>query len=210
MSQFTAFLVSYKFIPAVMAPLAAIVILLVEQRTLKIYALGFQYTMVAWLVAAPLPLQSAAAKLITGLISAFIFYWGAVRGAPDERLNGSSVSLPRGRVFRITAVLLVVIGTLGVSFEDLMPIETLGPFIQQAAMLLLVLGILGVGLFINPLQVGISLVTIISGFEIIYSVIEPSLAIVALLALVHLGIALTISYFVMIQSEKDGEVLAER
>jgi hypothetical protein len=210
MNQFAALLLEYRVLPAIAAPLAAILIVLVERRTVKLYALAFQYAMVAWLVVSPLPLESAAAKLVAGWISVIILYWGAARSTEPLDVNGAAVGLPRGRVFRITAVLLVVIGTLGVSSEAWIPIDALDQYVQRAAMLLLVLGTLGIGLYIDALQVGVGLLTIISGFEIIYSSVEPSLAIVALLALVHLGIALIISYFEMIQADNSEGALAER
>lgn len=209
MSQIAEVLIAYRYIAAVAAPLAAIFILLVERRVVKIYALSIQYAMAAWLMTASLPLESAAAKLVAGLISSMIFYWGAARSSREQALEGASAGFPRGRVFRVIAVLLVVTGVLGVSFDTWIPVEALDPFVQQAAMLLLVLGILGIGLFINPLQVGISLVTIISGFEIVYSAVEPSLAIVALLALVHLGIALVISYFEIFPPAVDEGMIAQ-
>jgi sorbitol-specific phosphotransferase system component IIBC len=45
----------------------------------------------------------------------------------------------------------------------------------------------------------------LSGFEIAYGIIEPSLAIIALFALVNVGIALVTSYLVMLAAEKFGD-----
>jgi hypothetical protein len=60
------------------------------------------------------------------------------------------------------------------------------------------LGLLQIGITEEPLRVGAGLLTLLSGFEIAYSSIEPSLAVVALLAAVHLGIALVVSYLLLV------------
>lgn len=208
MKDIFTFLAVHSTIPAITAPLATIAIILVEQRRAKVFILAFQYLMVAWLLLTVLPLESTFAKLISGWIAAFILYYGAVRTGEGAYTESSAVGYPHGRVFRIVAVLLVGIGTVGVSFGSWIPIETLTPWFQQTAALLVVLGILGIGLYNSPLQVGISLITIVSGFELIYSAVEPSLAVIALLALVHLGIALVISYFEIIQVEDSSEVVS--
>jgi hypothetical protein len=208
MKEIFTFLTIYSAVPAIAAPIAAIAGILVEQRRAKVFILAFQYTMVAWLLLAILPLESTIAKLIAGWIAAFILYYGAARASAGAYTESSVVGYPRGQIFRIVAILLVVIGTLGVSFEAWIPIETPNAWFQQTAALLIVLGILGVGLYNSPLQVGISLITIVSGFELVYSAVEPSLAVIALLALVHLGIAFVISYFEIIQVEEPSEAFS--
>jgi hypothetical protein len=67
------------------------------------------------------------------------------------------------------------------------------------------MGLLQLGFQEEPVKVGIGLLTIISGFEVAYTTIEPSLAVMALLATVHLGIAVVVSYLLLIGSgEKPG------
>jgi hypothetical protein len=209
MNSLTYLLLDYRFIAVIAAPVAAIAILLVERQKLKVYLLAAQYWMVAWLVLTSLPPESAIAKLVAGWIAVFILYFGAGRAGSRSSTESSAVGFPRGRVFRIAAVLLVAIGTIGVSFDRWIPIDSISPETQQAAMLLVALGLLGIGLYSSPLHVGISLVTVVSGFEIIYSAVEPSLAIIALLALVHLGIALVISYFEIIWAENVSEAAVQ-
>ena len=209
MSDFTYLLLDYRLIAVIAAPLVAIVILLVERQMLKVYLLGIQYLMVAWLALAALPPGSALAKLVAGWIAVFILNFGAVRAGSRSTTESSAVGFPRGRVFRIAAVLLVVIGTIGVSFDRWIPIESIRSETQQAAMLVGAMGLLGIGLYSSPLYVGISLITVVSGFEIIYSAVEPSLAVIALLALVHLGIALVISYFEIIWAENQSEAAVQ-
>jgi hypothetical protein len=61
------------------------------------------------------------------------------------------------------------------------------------------LGLLHLGISEEPIRVGIGILTIMAGFEISYSAVEPSLAVIALLALVHLGLSLVIGYLLITQ-----------
>lgn len=201
MIRIADWLAAFQILPAIAAPFAAMAILLVERRQSKIIILGLQYAAVAWLVTPPLAVASAVAKLLAGLISSAVLYLGAARASAKLTGREGASGFPKGRLFRVIAILLVVTGTLGVSFERWVNASMGSPAVQGAATLLLALGILGIGLSINPTEVGISLLTLVSGFEIIYSSVEPSLSIVALLASVHVGIALAVSYFEIMNSE---------
>ena len=65
------------------------------------------------------------------------------------------------------------------------------------AMLLLSLGLLHLGISEEPFRVGMGLLTALAGFEILYVAVEPSLAVLALMAAVHIGIAIIVSYLVV-------------
>jgi len=67
------------------------------------------------------------------------------------------------------------------------------------ALFLVASSLLNLGLGTNQLRIGIGLLTLVSGAELIYGFIEPSLALIALLAMVHLGIVLVFSYIISIQ-----------
>lgn len=59
------------------------------------------------------------------------------------------------------------------------------------------LGLLQLGLSTGTLRVGLGLMTLLSGFEIAYIVVEPSLVVLALIGSVHIGFALVISYLML-------------
>jgi hypothetical protein len=50
--------------------------------------------------------------------------------------------------------------------------------------------------------------TVLSGFEIAYASVEPSLAVLALLAMVHIGISLIVSYLVLVVGRTKAEARA--
>jgi hypothetical protein len=64
----------------------------------------------------------------------------------------------------------------------------------MASYLLMALGLLGLGLTEEPMNAGMALLTLLNGFELFYAAVEPSLAVVALLAAVAFGIVLAVSF----------------
>jgi hypothetical protein len=60
------------------------------------------------------------------------------------------------------------------------------------------LGLLKLGLSEEPLNAGVGLFLLLGGFQLFYFGIEPSLAIVGLLAAVELGVALVVSYLAVL------------
>ena len=73
------------------------------------------------------------------------------------------------------------------------------PSINTAAYSLMALGLLNLGLTEEPINAGMGLLTLLIGFELFYAVLEPALAVVALLAGVQLGIAVAVSYLALLQ-----------
>jgi hypothetical protein len=59
---------------------------------------------------------------------------------------------------------------------------------------LLLLGLLNILLNENPLKVGVGLLSVLAGFEMFYTSVEPTLTIVGLLGMTNLIIGLAISY----------------
>jgi hypothetical protein len=74
----------------------------------------------------------------------------------------------------------------------------LSPVLKMAGYLLCGLGLFSLGLSEEPMRAGLSLLTLLSGFELLYVVVEPSLAIVALLAGVDFAVALAVSYLALV------------
>jgi hypothetical protein len=64
------------------------------------------------------------------------------------------------------------------------------------AMILISLGLLHLGLTTHPFRVVLGLLTILSGFEILYSAVESSILITGLLAIVTLGLAIAGAYMI--------------
>jgi hypothetical protein len=69
--------------------------------------------------------------------------------------------------------------------------------IRWGSFILIGIGLLQLSLSSNPLRVIIGLLTALSGFEILYAVIESSILVMGLLAGVNLGLALVGAYLLI-------------
>ena len=187
--------------PPIVSWMAAIIILatsvgLVLSRDWR-WSLGLlavQYFGMFWLVLGNWPVGMAAAKLITGWMAAgalLMTRLGSPGHLPEE------TSWPEGRLFRLFAAVLVVLAIASVAptvptwLPGLSPVETFG------GLVLIGLGILHLGMTVQPSRVVIGLLTALAGFEILYSGVENSVLVAALLSVLNLGLALVGSYLML-------------
>lgn len=190
-------------IPAMIAvALTAGILILLDNRRWMLATLAFQYLCAALLVGLTLPLQIAAAKLVAGLFACSIIALAlANMGWPDQPLQPRAI--PSSRTFRFIAFLLVLMTAIGMGRSNWMSLPGIEPTVMYGSTILIFIGLLQLGLHEEPVRVGVGLLTTITGFEVIYNTIEPSLAVIALLAAVHLGIALVVSYFLVLKANFD-------
>jgi hypothetical protein len=107
------------------------------------------------------------------------------------------------------ATLMFVIAALYLASQPNMVLPGLQvtPAINIASYLLMALGLLNLGLSEEPMRAGTGLLTAMTGFELFYAVVEPSLAVIALLAAAEFGVALAISYLTVLQFSRNSEVV---
>lgn len=184
--------------------LTAGLLVLLDGRRLLVAVLAAQYALVAVLVAQSLPVGVAGAKLAAGLLTTMILAL-TVSARPGASEEAVGPRLPTGRGFRIAGVLLVMAIGVGLGYRP----WSLTPGLEQAGRLgsafLVTLGLFHLGTTEEPLRVGVGLLTLLAGFEIPYGLLEPSLAVTAMLAAVHLGTAIVVSYLLLAVAEKPGE-----
>lgn len=149
-------------------------------------------------------LSMAAVKLVTGWMAATIL--GITRAALDPELaSAPDRSLPEGNLFRIfaTATLALVVFSATPLVTELLP--GIGSAEVAGSLLLIMMGLLHLGLTIEPLRVVIGLLTVLAGFEIIYASVETSTLVAALLALINLGLALVGAYLLTAAPDEEEE-----
>jgi sulfite exporter TauE/SafE len=112
---------------------------------------------------------------------------------------------PRGRLFRIFAAAMVGIIVAGATPRINAAMADAGVAVTAGSLLLIGMGLLHLGLTANILRITISLMTILSGFEIIYAAVEGSVVVLALLAVIILGLALVGSYLMLASNAKEAE-----
>jgi hypothetical protein len=164
--------------------------------------LAIQYFAAFWIVSVHWPLTMSAAKLVTGWMATAVLAMTRLN-IPDD-LAGET-SWPEGRLFRIFAagLFLVTVSAGANSLTNWLPDAGL-PAIW-GALVLIGLGLLHLGITLHPLRVILGLLTTLLGFEILYSTIENSILVAGLLAVVTLGLALTGSYLMTLNSMGNSE-----
>jgi len=125
-------------------------------------------------------------------------------GLSNESLNEEDI-WPRGRLFRIFAAGIVVIIVAGTTPSVDTIMADAGFAVTTGSLLLIGMGLLHLGISTDILRVAIGLMTVLSGFEIIYSAVEGSVLVAALLAVITLGLALVGSYLLLASNPKGIE-----
>ena len=130
--------------------------------------LAAQYFGMFWLVSQHWPFGLASVKLVTGWMASAAL--GVTRLGFAEHESRDETAWPQGRLFRVFAAAIVVVLVIAAipSMEKMITAEIL--------------------------RVTLGLLTVLSGFEILYSTVETSILLTGLLAIVNLGLALAGSY----------------
>lgn len=134
------------------------------------------------------PLGMSSVKLVAGWMSAAIL--GMTRsGFPSESLEEQGI-WPRGRLFRLFAagIVLLIVAATSPAVDTIM--ADAGYAVTSGSLLLIGMGLLHLGITSHILRVVIGLLTVLAGFEILYSAVEGSILVAALLAAINLGLAL--------------------
>lgn len=186
-----------SFIAAIILVVCSLFLLISRNWRQSILALATLYIGVFWLTALVWPVGLAIVKLVVGWMA------GAVLGASTQ-YGGSLVQPPELRavqIFRLTAggVVVVLVFALEPTVAEWIEIDRV---VLWGAMILIGMGFLQLGIMTNPFNLFIGLLTSLAGFETIYAVLESSVLVAGLLAVVNLGLALTGAYLI---SSQPGE-----
>jgi hypothetical protein len=200
--------------------LAAATLVLFNDWRLRLAALAVQYVAAAILVTQVVRVEVAFAKFVAGCLVVAILVITASRfnldtsgltelpAGADDMPRARRFEVPTGFPFRLMATLMFVIAAIYLATRPNMVLPGLqvAPAINIASYLLMALGLLNLGLSEEPMRAGTGLLTLLTGFEIFYAVVEPSLAIVALLAAAQFGVALAVSYLTVLQHSGQDEI----
>jgi hypothetical protein len=154
--------------------------------------LALQYVGAAILVAQHLPLGMAAAKVVTGWMATAAL--GMTLSALPARGESVKQFWPTGRAFRLFMVGMIVVLTVSVTPRMETAIPGLGMPVIAGGILLIGIGFLHLGTNSEIERVIYALLTILTGFEVLYAGVESSILVTALLAVVNLGLGLVGAY----------------
>jgi hypothetical protein len=167
-----------------------------------LFALMLQYAGVFTLTALNWPLALAGVKLVAGwmagLALAITVHNSPVLWVAEERTQ------PGGALFRFFAAGLValVVSSVAPRMADWMP----GVQMEQvwSGLFLIGIGLLHLGLTSQPLRVVLGLLTVLSGFEILYAAVETATLVAGLLAAINLGLASVGAYLLALPDMEDA------
>lgn len=178
-------------------------LLLTRDWRWSIILLAVQYLAMFVLTLQHWPLGMASVKVVAGWMSATIL--GMTRsGIFDEKLDEED-TWPRGRLFRLFAASIVLLIVIVVTRSVDTIMADPGFAVTSGSLLLIGLGLLHLGITGSVLRVTMGLMTILSGFEIIYSAVEGSVLVAALLAVINLGLALVGAYLLVASNAQEIE-----
>jgi hypothetical protein len=194
---------TFAWVAVVLMVITSAGLLLARDWRWSIILLAAQYMGMFILTLQHWPIGMASVKVVAGWMSAAIL--GMTRsGLPVEALAEDSI-WPRGLLFRLfaaaTVVLIVAVVTPGV---DTIMADAGFP-VTNGGLLLIGMGLLHLGITARVMHVAIGLMTVLSGFEILYSTVEGSVLVAALLAVINLGLALVGAYLLIASSPQETQ-----
>jgi len=161
----------------------------------SITILGLQYIGVFLLVSPAWEIELVATILVSGWMA------GAVLGVTMSSISAAQPQEIRTgiseRIFRLIAAGLVALVLISAVPKSESWFVQINPASRWGGFILIGMGFLHLGLTNNPLRVTLGLLTILSGFEIIYAEIESSTLVAGLLAIINLGLALVCAYLLI-------------
>ncbi len=185
---------------AVFLLMASSLVVLASQRwRYTLIALAVQYLAAFWLVAVLWPPLLAAVKLVVGWMAVAMISATRAEGELEEQevFPGRA-----GQFFRLlaAAVVWLLVFSASSTAASWLPAQNT---VLWGSLVLIGTGLLQLGMTTRPLRVVIGLLTVLSGFEIVYAAVETSVLVTGLLAIITLGLALAGSYLVSLDAEDE-------
>ena len=194
---------TFAWVAVVLMVITSAGLLLVRDWRWSIILLAAQYTGMFILTLQHWPIGMASVKVVAGWMSAAIL--GMTRSGLSREALAEENIWPRGLLFRLfaaaTVVLIVAVVTPGV---DTIMADAGFP-VTNGGLLLIGMGLLHLGITARIMHVAIGLMTVLSGFEILYSTVEGSVLVAALLAVINLGLALVGAYLLIASSPQETQ-----
>ncbi|UCF27463.1 MAG: hypothetical protein JSW42_12625 [Chloroflexota bacterium] len=183
----------FLILPAVILAFITATSLLVSWNwRLSIFSLAIQYVCVVVLVSSSWPLETAAVKLVAGWMACAVMAL-ALRNQPDDLIVGVERPISDS-VFRLIAAVMAGLFAFTGGIRLVLWLPEISVEQAYGSMILIALGLLHLGLTNHPFRVVLGLLTLLSGFEILYAAVESSILIAGLLAIVTLGLAIICAY----------------
>ena len=177
-----------------------VIVVLVDWRW-SLLALTVQYVLIGWLLIGVLEPQVAMLKILAGMIICLVLYLTARQTDRTRKARQETFLTVAGRfevpvklAFRLLIALLAAITLLNVVNRGAINLPELVPHTTLAAVSLITMGLLTLGLTDEPLKAGMGLLTLLSGFELYYHSLEQAVTVVGFVIGIDFMVALIASY----------------
>ncbi|MFU8826519.1 MAG: hypothetical protein ACNA70_03410 [Brevefilum sp.] len=185
--------------------MAAMINLVFRDWRVNAAGLGVQYLAAFVLVMLSWPIELAIVKLITGWMATAAIAFTCLR----QKSHATSTEVPSNLFFRGLAGLLVVLLIFILApalHEAVFPAVDL--MIIQGGLMLMGMSLMQLGMNSKPYLVIISLLSFLTGFEVIHAALELSTLLTGLLVIVNLGLAL-VGVYLMVNADEANEATGE-
>src|SRR5512134_2799857 len=187
--------ITFAWIAVLVIVLTSVGLLLARDWRWSIILLAVQFLGMFVLTLQHWPLGMASVKVVAGWMSAAVL--GMTRSGLTGEESDEESSWLRGRLFRFfTAGIVLLIAAVVTPDVDTVMADPGFP-VTNGSLVLIGMGLLHLGVSTRVLRVTIGLITVLSGFEILYSAVENSVLVAALLAAINLGLALVGAYLMV-------------
>lgn len=190
-------------LPVYLALIAALLNLVRRQWTLNLIALFVQFVCLFPILLKVLPLQLALIHPFTGLMVTLILYLTLV-GVGGIKSIDLLRPLTTGEIFRGLAgfFLIATLRALLPQFQQaVFPLVSSNHLFLSIGLILI--GLLQLGTIREPFYLAIGMLTFLSGFELLYSALEFSFLLEALLVAVNLLLAIVGAFFIVKNAESE-------
>ena len=195
--------ITIAWIAVIVIAFTSVGLLLARDWRWSIILLAVQFLGMFVLTLQHWPLGMASVKVVAGWMSAAVL--GMTRSGLTGDESDEEYSWLHGRLFRLFAagIVLLIAAVVTPGVDTIMADP--GYPVTNGSLILIGMGLLHLGVSTRVLRVTIGLMTVLSGFEILYSAVEGSVLVAALLAVINLGLALVGAYLMVASEQPESE-----
>lgn len=196
-------IITLAWIAVLVIVLTSVGLLLASDWRWSIILLAVQFLGMFVLTLQHWPLGMASVKVVAGWMSAAVL--GMTRSGLTGEEADEDAAWHRGRLFRlfVAGIVLLIAAVVTPGVDTVM--ADAGFPVTNGSLVLIGMGLLHLGISTRVLRVTIGLMTVLSGFEILYAAVEGSVLLAALLAVINLGLALVGAYLMVAADQPEVE-----
>jgi hypothetical protein len=143
----------------------------------------------------------AAINLIIGWMACAVIGISSLR----QRINENIEPFQKGIAFRLISEFFFILTAFAISINANAWLPKIPYIVFSAGLTLIFTGLLQLNYYPQTLRIVVSLLVLLSGFELIYYSIEYSLLVIILIGIVKLGLAFMGTYLIGLQYQGDAK-----